>query len=152
VTAPPELARALAGCSPASSWSRGLAEARAAVEGDPALVAVTREGDVLGRLGRRGVGSASPPSLLEVQAAVDESRRGWTRRRARERLRFALNAAVAEQQQAGARVEAALARLHESDARMAAVAEQLGQLASAARSAGAEAERLARSVDAASRR
>ena len=47
-------------------------------------------------------------------------------------------------------IEAALARLHESDARMAAVAEQLGHLGSAARSAAGEADRLASSVAAAS--
>ena len=39
-------------------------------------------------------------------------------------------------------VDATLARLHESDAAMAALAEELGQLSAASRSAHAEAERL----------
>ena len=47
-------------------------------------------------------------------------------------------------------MQAALDRLHESDARMAAVAEQLGQLGAQARAARGEAERLERSIAAAS--
>ena len=43
-------------------------------------------------------------------------------------------------------VEVTLARLHESDAAMAAVAEELGQLSSTARSAHGEAERLRQSI------
>ena len=127
----------------------GLAEARAVVAGRPDLVAVTRDGDVLGATLVRG-GSASAPSLLHVQAAVDEAgdaladavRRG-------EQARFALQRATAAREEAEQQVEAALDRLHESDARLAAVAEKLGQLGAAARSARAEAERVQRSLAAA---
>ena len=45
--------------------------------------------------------------------------------------------------QAQRRVDVALAKLHESDATLAAVAEELGQLGSLSRSAKAEAERVA---------
>jgi chromosome segregation protein len=50
---------------------------------------------------------------------------------------------------AGRDVQSALDRLHDSDARMAAVAEQLGQLGAQARSARGEADRLQRAVEAA---
>ncbi|MEI8057994.1 MAG: chromosome segregation protein SMC [Actinomycetes bacterium] len=110
------------------------------------VVAVTREGDVLGPGIAHG-GSASVPSLLEVQAAVDEARErlGAVTHRC-ERVRFELSrahevAAVAQQ-----RLDATLVRLHESDARMAAVAEQLGQFGSVARSASGEADRLAAAI------
>ena len=79
-----------------------------------------------------------------MQAAVDEATHRLTEAAHRaERLRFELDPRRGRSgDQAAERVDAALARLHESDARMAAVAEQLGQLGSAARAASAEAERL----------
>jgi chromosome segregation protein len=127
----------------------GLDAARAAVAADAALVAVTTDGDVIGAATAAG-GSARTPSLLEIQAAVDEVTARLEAATARgERLRFALAAADTERRDATARVEAALARLHESDARLAAVAEQLGQLGAAVRAAGAEADRLARAAAAA---
>jgi chromosome segregation protein len=123
-----------------------LATARRAVEARPGLVAVTREGDLLGREHAAG-GSASTPSLLEVQAAVDEAatRLGEAGHRV-DRARFALQAALDEQARATRDVQSALDRLHESDARMAAVAEQLGQLGASARAARGEADRLDRSI------
>ncbi len=124
-----------------------LDAARSVVRANPSLTAVTLEGDVVSPVLVRG-GSASAPSLIEVQAAVDEAtekandaaRRleaaGGAVRAGRERF------AVAQQ-----RVEAALDALHDSDARIAAVAERLGQLGSTARAARAEADRLQRGVD-----
>ena len=123
-----------------------LAQARDLVEshgrGDAAVVAVTRDGDLLGTTFVQG-GSPHTPSLLEVQAAVDEATEQLVATTHRcERLRFALTQATAAEQEAHERVEVVLARLHESDARLSAVAEQLGHLGSAARSAAAEATRL----------
>ena len=109
----------------------------------PDLVHVTVDGDVFAQGVVHG-GSSSAPSLLEVQAAYDETARALEEATHElERVRFSLAAARQAQQDAASRVESALARLHESDARMAAVAEQLGQLGQAARSALAEAERMA---------
>ena len=54
-----------------------------------------------------------------------------------------------ERLDAANRVDVALARLHESDATLAAVAEELGQYGSVARSARGEAERLATQIAAA---
>ena len=118
-------------------------------ESDGRLVVVTRDGDVLAPGIARG-GSSAAPSLLEAQAAFDETERSLREVTASiERMRFELAAARDHQQQAAAAVEATLSRLHDSDARMAAVAEQLGQLGQVARAAAAEAERLNASLEAA---
>ena len=113
------------------------------------LVFVTAEGDVFAQGVVHG-GSSSAPSLLEVQAAYDETAQALQEAtHAQERVRFELVAARQVQQEAASGVESALVRLHESDARMAAVAEQLGQLGQAARSALAEAERMSLALQAA---
>ncbi len=126
-----------------------LDTAAAAHAAHPMLTVVTEAGDVFAAGVVHG-GSASAPSLLEAQAAYDETAADLERAtHGVERTRFDLAAARARQTEAAAVVEAALARLHESDARMAAVAEQLGQLGQAARAATAEAERLARALEAA---
>ncbi|MCW2665246.1 MAG: chromosome segregation protein, partial [Frankiales bacterium] len=119
-----------------------LAAARALVEQHPGVRAVTAEGDLLGADWASG-GSASAPSLLEVQAAVDEAAARHDEAAQRyERLHFAVAGAQARVQEAATEVEAALVVLHESDARMAAVGEQLALLASAVRAAEAEEGRL----------
>jgi chromosome segregation protein len=103
---------------------------------------VTTDGDLLGR-GFASGGSASSPSLLEVQAAYDEAEQQLAAATHRtERARFARAEAVEARRTAHERAEAVMARLHESDARMAAVAEQLGALGSQVRAASGEAERL----------
>jgi chromosome segregation protein len=108
----------------------------------PDLVFVTEAGDIFADGVVHG-GSTSAPSLLEVKAAYDETEAALElATHAVERSRFDLVAAKEAQRQAAERVENALTRLHESDARMAAVAEQLGQLGQIARAASAEAERL----------
>src|SRR5664280_2364046 len=73
-------------------------------------------------------------SLIEIQAAVDETRdKAQEAVRRGEQAKFALAATSERVAIANDSVEAALERLHESDARMAAVAERLGS--SAGRSA-----------------
>lgn len=115
----------------------------------PELVAVTRSGDIFTALTARG-GSATAPSLLEVQAAVDDAdARLATVGADLERNRFALASAHARRAAAQERADAALDRLHESDARLAAVAERLGHLNSVLRSAVGESDRLAASLAAA---
>ncbi|MFE5837326.1 chromosome segregation protein SMC [Arthrobacter sp. NPDC056493] len=112
----------------------------------PDLTAVTLAGDVFTALTVTG-GSAKAPSLLEVQAAVDDAASRLTAVTAGlEQCRFALAAAEARRSEAQERADAALDRLHESDARLAAVAERLGHLNSVLRSAVGESERLAASL------
>jgi len=105
------------------------------------VIAVTCDGDVFGPGWVRG-GSAAAPSLLEIQAAVDEARERLAEASSRgERARFAIGALSSRVAEASDTVEAALDQLHESDAKMSAVAEKLGALGVAVRSARAEAER-----------
>ncbi|MHA7300292.1 chromosome segregation protein SMC [Pseudarthrobacter sp. MDT1-22] len=112
----------------------------------PDLTAVTRAGDVFTALTVTG-GSAKAPSLLEVQAAVDDAEARLAVVTADlERNRFALAGAEVRRAEALSRAEAALDRLHDSDARLAAVAERLGHLNSILRSAVGESDRLAASL------
>ncbi len=106
------------------------------------VTAVTREGDVLGAHFASG-GSSAQPSLIEVQAAVDDATSQLAEATAAgERLTFETSRMEAERLDARKRVDVALAKLHESDATLAAVAEELGHYGSQARAARGEAERL----------
>ncbi|MBA2446388.1 MAG: chromosome segregation protein SMC [Nocardioidaceae bacterium] len=119
-----------------------LDAARTLVARVPDMVAVTRDGDLLGAHFAAG-GSTSQPSLIEVQAAVDEAASALQdATTSAERLRFELSRLEAERVETQGRVDVALAKLHESDATMAAVAEELGQFGSITRSARAEASRI----------
>ena len=123
--------------------------AAAARAADAGLTAATREGDVIGPHVAYG-GSGEAPSLIELQSAVDEAATSLEAvQHSLERTRFELAAALDAQREATEVAEAALSRLHESDARLAAVAEQLGLLGQAARAATAEADRLAMAEQAA---
>jgi len=119
-----------------------LAAAQQLVATHPDVRAVTVDGDVLGT-GWAAGGSASAPSTLEVQAAVDEAQqRADEATAAVERLIAELAEAQARSAVHEQQVQASLEALHQSDARLSAVAEQLAELGQAARSAFAEAERL----------
>ena len=123
-----------------------LAQARALLARDGSLTAVTRDGDLLGVHVAAG-GSASQPSLIEIQAAVDEAVQQLSEAIASsERLGFDMSRLERERHEAQKRVDVALAKLHESDATLAAVAEELGQFGAQARGARGEAERLERAI------
>jgi chromosome segregation protein len=134
----PALTRALRRVAVVTS----LEDARRLVETVADVRAVSADGDLLGADWAVG-GSASAPSLLEVQAAVDEaSSRHDEAERRHTRLAAEVSAAQTVVAARQAEVHETLAALHDSDARMAALSEQLGLLASAARAAEAEAGRL----------
>ncbi|MEQ4517925.1 chromosome segregation protein SMC [Pseudarthrobacter sp. B907] len=136
------LARLLAGAAVVED----LDAAARLIAARPELTAVTRAGDVFTAFTVSG-GSASAPSLLEVQAAVDDAVARLAAVGADlERNRFALSAAESRRSAAQNRADAALEKLHDSDARLAAVAERLGHLNSVLRSAVGESERLAASL------
>jgi chromosome segregation protein len=123
-----------------------LASARQLIDALPDLTAVTPDGDLLSPHFAAG-GSSAAPSLIEAQAALDEAQERLAEAtHACERLRFEQNQLEESHLQATEAVEVALARLHESDAVMAAVAEELAQLSGQARSASAEADRLRRAI------
>ena len=105
-----------------------LDAARALVAGAPDVTAVSRDGDVLSSWFTVG-GSSAKPSLIEVQAALDEAKDQLAQVQANvERLRFALGENQAGLDGAKERAEAALARLNESDAAHAALAEEANAL------------------------
>ena len=126
-----------------------LTAARGLVRDSADLTAVTREGDLIGAHFAAG-GSSSQPSLIEVQAAVDEATAALsTAAHSVERLGFDVSTLEREREEARRRVDVALAKLHESDATLAAVAEELAQYSSQVRNAKAEAARLDQAIDAA---
>jgi chromosome segregation protein len=123
-----------------------LPVARSLIATLPDVVAVTQDGDVLSAHFAAG-GSSATPTLIELQAAIDDAQQRLTEAsHACDRLRFAQSQLDEQHRQASTTVEIALARLYESDAAMAALAEELGQLSSTARSANAEAERLRQAI------
>ena len=126
-----------------------LASAKGLVRDAADLTAVTRDGDLIGAHFAAG-GSSSQPSLIEVQAAVDEATSALdTAAHTLERLTFDVSTLEREREEARRRVDVALAKLHESDATLAAVAEELAQYSSQVRNAKAEAARLDQAVEAA---
>ena len=123
-----------------------LAAARALVAGDPEVVVVTRTGDLLSGLRALG-GSATAPSVLHLQAALEEALGARDDAVARgERAQFELAAATERLREAESAYSDTLDRLNQSDAALAAVAEQLGHLGATARAARAEADRVQRSL------
>jgi chromosome segregation protein len=146
VECPEELRPALSRLLARTAVVADLAAARAAVASAPEVTAVTRDGDLLGAHFAAG-GSSSRPSLIEVQAAVDEASESLSRASHElERLTFTLATLETEREDASRRVDVALAKLHESDAALAAVAEELGQYGAQARAAKAEAARLDQAI------
>ncbi|MGW6642748.1 chromosome segregation protein SMC [Streptomyces iakyrus] len=118
-----------------------LEEAEDLVYAHPELTAVTAEGDLLGSHFAHG-GSAGAPSLLEVQASVDEAAAELEELAVRcEELTEAQHAAVERRRDTAALVEELGERRRAADREKSAVAQQLGRLAGQARGATGEAER-----------
>ncbi|WP_411101693.1 AAA family ATPase [Streptomyces sp. cmx-4-9] len=118
-----------------------LEEAEELVARRPGAVAVTALGDVLGARIAQG-GSAGAPSLIEVQAAVDEAAGELARLDGQCReLAGALAAAQRHRQDAAALVEELGERRRAGERARAGAAQQLGRLAGQAKGAAGEAER-----------
>ncbi|MEU3175540.1 chromosome segregation protein SMC, partial [Streptomyces sp. NPDC007000] len=109
----------------------------------PELTAVTAEGDLLGAHFAHG-GSAGAPSLLEVQASVDEAAAELEELAVRcEELTRAQHTATEERGRCAALVEELGERRRAAEREKSSVAQQLGRLAGQARGAAGEAERSA---------
>ncbi|MFC7894534.1 chromosome segregation protein SMC [Streptomyces sp. NPDC057381] len=120
-----------------------LEDAEDLVYAHPELTAVTAEGDLLGAHFAQG-GSAGAPSLLEVQASVDQAAAELAELGVRcEELAGAQEAAVERRRECAALVEELGERRRAADREKSAVAQQLGRLAGQARGAAGEAERSA---------
>ncbi|MGW0844014.1 chromosome segregation protein SMC [Streptomyces sp. NPDC002787] len=118
-----------------------LEDAEDLVYARPDLTAVTAEGDLLGAHFAHG-GSAGAPSLLEVQASVDEAAAELEELAVRcEELAEAQQSAVELRRERAGLVEELGERRRAAEREKSAVAQQLGRLAGQARGAAGEAER-----------
>ncbi|MFC8433935.1 chromosome segregation protein SMC [Streptomyces sp. NPDC057253] len=118
-----------------------LEDAEDLVYANPHLTAVTEEGDLLGAHFAHG-GSAGAPSLLEVQASVDEAAAELEDLAIRcEELTEAQHTAVENRKTCAGLVEELGERRRAADREKSAVAQQLGRLAGQAKGAAGEAER-----------
>lgn len=118
-----------------------LEDAEDLVYAHPELTAVTAEGDLLGAHFAHG-GSAGAPSLLEVQASVDEAAAELEQLAVRcEELAEAQREAAGRRADAAALVEELGERRRAADREKSSVAQRLGALAGQARGAAGEAER-----------
>ncbi|TXS57110.1 chromosome segregation protein SMC [Streptomyces sp. t39] len=118
-----------------------LEDAEDLVHARPALTAVTAEGDVVGAHFAQG-GSAGAPSLLEVQASVDEAAAELERLDARcADLTEAQRLAAGRRGAAAELVDELGERRRAAEREKSSVSGQLGRLAGQARGAAGEAER-----------
>ncbi|MFI6349829.1 chromosome segregation protein SMC [Streptomyces sp. NPDC050560] len=118
-----------------------LEDAEDHVYAHPDETAVTAEGDLLGAHFAHG-GSAGAPSLLEVQASVDEATAELATLAGRcEELTQRREAASRRRAECAALVEELAERRRAADRQKSSVAQQLGRLAGQARGAAGEAER-----------
>ncbi|MFI9051245.1 AAA family ATPase [Streptomyces sp. NPDC053427] len=120
-----------------------LEDAEDLVAARPGLTAVTGEGDLLGAHFAQG-GSAGAPSLLEVQASVDEAIAELAGLEARcAELTAAQQTAKERRGECAALVEELSERRRAADREKSKVAGDLGRLGGQARAAAGEAERAA---------
>ncbi len=123
-----------------------LEDAEELVAAHPGLTAVTGEGDVLSAHFAHG-GSAGAPSLLEVQASVDEAAAELADLAVRcEELAEAQRLAADRRTEQAALVEELGERRRAAEREKSGFAQQLGRLAGTARSAAGEAERMTASA------
>ncbi|MEV7656133.1 AAA family ATPase [Streptomyces anulatus] len=123
-----------------------LEDAEELVAAHPGVTAVTGEGDVLSGHFAQG-GSAGAPSLLEVQASVDEAAAELADLAVRcEELAGAQRLAGERRTELTALVEELGERRRAAEREKSGFAQQLGRLAGQARGASGEAERMAASA------
>jgi chromosome segregation protein len=118
------------------------AEAADILRNHPEVTVVTRDGDFFTKSRARG-GSKNTNSLIEVKALIEKLRDELqTITNECDRLKFAINSAAQEIESKQSAFDAALSKLNESDARIAAITEQLAVAGQHMKSATAEVERL----------
>lgn len=146
VAVPEELTGAVRHLLARTAVVESLADAEALVTRHPGLTAVTAEGDVLAAHTAYG-GSGGAPSMLEVQAAVDEATAELAGLEVRCAGLAEEQAAAKERRAAAARAVDELGRRRrEAEKAKSSVAQQLGRFAGQARAAAGEADRAAAAV------
>jgi chromosome segregation protein len=116
----------------------------------PQVTVVTRDGDVITSHRARG-GSSSSASLIEIKALIEElATKLEDLNHKCDRLKFEISTAATDVDAKQAAFDAALGKLNESDARIAALTEQLAVSGQNIKSATAEVERLSTAINGAS--
>ena len=113
----------------------------------PQVTVVTRDGDVITSHRARG-GSTSSTSLIEIRALIEDlAKKLEDLNHKCDRLKFEISTAATDVDAKQASFDAALGKLNESDARIAALTEQLAVSGQNAKSATAEVDRLTTAIN-----
>lgn len=124
-----------------------LADAEQAIQNNPSVIAVTRDGDLVGH-GRASGGSTSRSSLIEITSMIEKSEIDLQKHTHDcDRIRFEISSAENRMRSDQSFYDQALAKLNESDAAMAGLAEQIAAAGQSVRSSSAEVDRLERSIN-----
>ena len=127
--------------------AESLNVAHSILQSYPSVRVVTKEGDVLGRDLVSG-GSKRDSSIVELNAAIESSDRKLAElTHDGERLRFEISQALEAANSERLELDRVLAALNESDARMAALAEQIAVFSQTRSAAQGEADRLTTSIN-----
>ena len=122
-------------------------EAQAILRENNGLTVVTRDGDVITSHRARG-GSASSSSLIEIESLIKGLEVKLEElNQICDRFKFEISSAATDVEDKQAIFDRALGQLNESDARIAALTEQLAVSGQNMKSAAAEVERLSRAIE-----
>ena len=128
------------------SAAESLSDAEQMIRNNPSIIAVTRDGDLVGR-GRASGGSTSRSTLIEITSMIKKSEIEFQKHAHDcDRIRFEISSAENRMRNDQTTYDHSLAKLNESDAAMAGLAEQIAAAGQSVRSSSAEVERLVRSI------
>ena len=126
--------------------AESLEQAEQIIRQNRNLIAVTRDGDLVGR-GRASGGSSARSSLIEITSMIEKSEIDLQKfAHECDRIRFEISTAESKLRGDQAEYDQALAKLNESDAAMAGLAEQMGAAGQSVRSGLSEVERVSNSI------
>jgi len=128
------------------SAAESLSDAEQMIRNNPLIIAVTRDGDLVGR-GRASGGSTSRSTLIEITSMIEKCEIEFQKHAHDcDRIRFEISSAENRMRNDQTTYDHSLAKLNESDAAMAGLAEQIAAAGQSVRSSSAEVERLVRSI------
>jgi chromosome segregation protein len=123
-----------------------LSQASQIISDNPLLIAITRDGDLVGR-GRASGGSSARTSLIEISEMIEKGEIEMQRHGHNcDRIYFDISSSETKLRTDQLSYDQALARLNESDAAMAALAEQMAAASQGVKSASGEVDRLEKSI------
>ncbi len=126
--------------------AESLEQAEQIIKQNRDLVAVTRDGDLVGR-GRASGGSSVRSSLIEITSMIEKSEIDLQKfGHECDRIRFEISIAESQLRVDQTQYDQALAKLNESDAAMAGLAEQMGAAGQGVRSGMSEVDRVTNSI------